>query len=266
MMLSAAMIVKNESRCIIRCLSSIVDAVDEIVIVDTGSTDNTVDLINEFRENRKNIRLYYFDWINDFSAARNFSLSKTRGDWKLVIDADEFLHPDDILRLRECCRVAAEKSGLRNILADIQLLNIENYEVKEVITTGVLRIFRGGFKYAGKVHEVLSNDYLVKGIRVNMPIRLLHDGYDPGAVNNVKKALRNLAILEDCLKQEPENYMYHVYFGRASVGINNDVAINSINEAERLYKSSGVKDEIAEEFIRRSRELCGGHDVQTPPA
>jgi glycosyltransferase involved in cell wall biosynthesis len=250
--ISAAMIVKNESRCIIRCLSSIVDAVDEIVIVDTGSTDNTIELIEDFRKGRKNIRLYHFDWVDDFAAARNYSLSKTRGEWKFIVDADEFLHPDDIKKVRECCKTADATKGISHILGDIEWINVENFEVKDITTTGVLRIFKGRFKYKGKIHEVLSNDYPLAMLRLNMPIRLYHDGYDPNAVNTVKKGLRNLEILEDCMREEPENYMYQIYFARQAIGINNEIAIKHLFEAERLYKAKGIKDEIAEGFMNRS--------------
>src|ERR1700677_2356118 len=83
--LSLAMIVKNEARCLARCLRSVKQVVDEIVIVDTGSKDDTVKIATEFGG-----KISQFDWINDFSAARNFALDQTGGDWILVLDADEF--------------------------------------------------------------------------------------------------------------------------------------------------------------------------------
>ena len=79
------MIVKNEARCLARCLRSVAPVVDEIVIVDTGSTDATVRIAQEF-----NATVAHFEWTNDFSAARNFALAQTTGDWILVLDADEF--------------------------------------------------------------------------------------------------------------------------------------------------------------------------------
>ncbi|MBK7632424.1 MAG: glycosyltransferase family 2 protein [Ignavibacteriales bacterium] len=86
--LSLSMIVKNEERHLARCLSSVKDVVDEIVIVDTGSTDNTIEIAESF-----NAKIFHFDWVNDFSAARNFALTKCIGNWILYLDADEENEP-----------------------------------------------------------------------------------------------------------------------------------------------------------------------------
>src|SRR5580658_9834415 len=83
--LSLAMIVKNEARCLARCLRSIEAMVDEIIIADTGSTDETIEIAKSF-----NATISHFTWVNDFSAARNFALDQAGGDWILVLDADEF--------------------------------------------------------------------------------------------------------------------------------------------------------------------------------
>src|ERR1035437_8094177 len=82
--LSLAMIVKNEARCLARCLRSVQAIVDEIVIVDTGSTDDTLQIARDFHA-----RIFHFSWVDDFSAARNQALAKATGDWVLVFDADE---------------------------------------------------------------------------------------------------------------------------------------------------------------------------------
>jgi glycosyltransferase involved in cell wall biosynthesis len=78
------MIVKNEEKYLKECLDSVKDIVGEIVIVDTGSTDNTQKIASEYGAS-----LFQFEWINDFSAARNFALSKSKGEWILYLDADE---------------------------------------------------------------------------------------------------------------------------------------------------------------------------------
>ena len=89
--ISLCMIVKNEEDTIARCINSVKDIVDEIIIVDTGSTDNTLKILKNL-----NIVPYRFEWINDFSAARNFSFSKATKDYILWLDADDILNPDDI--------------------------------------------------------------------------------------------------------------------------------------------------------------------------
>ncbi|MFN3533586.1 MAG: glycosyltransferase family 2 protein, partial [Candidatus Brocadia sp.] len=89
--LSACMIVKNEEKFLPQCLQSIKDAVDEVIIVDTGSTDKTVEIAKSF-----GARVYHHPWKNSFSEARNHSLSYATGDWILQIDADEALEQTDI--------------------------------------------------------------------------------------------------------------------------------------------------------------------------
>ena len=76
--LTLSMIVKNEEQYLHGCLKSVKDVADEIIIVDTGSTDSTKDIASSF-----GAKIYDFDWIDDFSAARNFALEKSTGDWIL---------------------------------------------------------------------------------------------------------------------------------------------------------------------------------------
>ena len=92
--ISVCMIVKNEQQYLQQCLESVKNVADEIIIVDTGSTDNTKQIARQFTDN-----IYDFAWIDDFSAARNFSLSKAAKEWIFVIDADEFVmfNPKDVL-------------------------------------------------------------------------------------------------------------------------------------------------------------------------
>lgn len=101
MKLSVSMIVKNEESCLATCLRSVVGA-DELVVVDTGSTDRTREIAAEF-----GAKLFDFPWIDDFAAARNFSLSKCTGDFVLILDADEALEYGGIAKVR----AAIERAG-----------------------------------------------------------------------------------------------------------------------------------------------------------
>ena len=91
--ISLCMIVKNEEKVLRRCLDSVKDLMDEIIIVDTGSTDRTKQIAKEYTE-----QIYDFQWTDDFSAARNFSFSKATKEYIYVADADEML--DEINRQR----------------------------------------------------------------------------------------------------------------------------------------------------------------------
>ncbi len=94
--LTLSMIVKDEEKNLRDCLESIKDFIDDIVIVDTGSVDNTINIAKEY-----GAKIFHFKWINDFSAARNFALSKCKGNWILYLDADERLNQDSIAELKK---------------------------------------------------------------------------------------------------------------------------------------------------------------------
>ena len=93
---SLSMIVKNEELTIERCLNSVANIVDEIIIIDTGSTDRTKELCSKYTD-----KIYDFKWIDDFSAARNYSYSFATMDYILWLDADDILLPEDNIRFRE---------------------------------------------------------------------------------------------------------------------------------------------------------------------
>ncbi len=84
--INLVMIVKNEERCLARCLESVKGLVDNIIIADTGSTDSTKEIALSF-----GAKVFDYTWKNDFSDARNFALSKSDSDWNLILDADEYL-------------------------------------------------------------------------------------------------------------------------------------------------------------------------------
>ena len=97
--ISLCMIVKNEEIHIARCLESVADLVDEIIIVDTGSTDRTVDIVSKYTS-----KIYSYPWKDDFSAARNESFSKATMDYCMWMDADDVLEDsekDKFLQLKQ---------------------------------------------------------------------------------------------------------------------------------------------------------------------
>ena len=94
--ISLCMIVKNEEVVLARCLDSIKDIVDEIIIVDTGSTDNTKEIAYHYTQN-----VYDFQWVNDFSLARNYSFSKATKDYQMWLDADDVITEKDQEKIRK---------------------------------------------------------------------------------------------------------------------------------------------------------------------
>ncbi|MDR2525589.1 MAG: glycosyltransferase [Oscillospiraceae bacterium] len=96
--ISLCMIVKNEEQVLARCLASAKDLVDEIVIVDTGSSDKTKEIASQFTD-----RIYDFEWIDNFAAARNFAFAKGTGDYLMWLDADDIIQPEDAEKFRAVC-------------------------------------------------------------------------------------------------------------------------------------------------------------------
>ena len=93
--LSLAMIVKNEAKNLPQCLTSVQGIFDEMIIVDTGSTDNTIEVARKFTST-----IHHFTWIHDFAAARNFAFSRATGDYIMWLDADDILTNEDAAKLR----------------------------------------------------------------------------------------------------------------------------------------------------------------------
>ena len=138
--LSVCLIVKNEEQFLAQCLKSVRSLARQIVVVDTGSTDRTVEIAKEF-----GAEIYSFAWCEDFSAARNAALEHATGDWILMLDADEELPTAQ----HEKIRADMKKSDV--IAYRLPLLN----SGKEPRKSFVPRLFRNapGVYYSGRIHE-----------------------------------------------------------------------------------------------------------------
>ncbi|MDO8141100.1 MAG: glycosyltransferase family 2 protein, partial [Candidatus Brocadiales bacterium] len=159
--ISACMIVKNEEEFLPNCLNSIKDVVDEIIIVDTGSTDNTVTIAKEFKA-----KVYHHPWNDSFSEARNHCLNHASGDWILQIDADEELEQADIPKLR----LAISDNRYNGIIIAIQSI------IKDGMHTFYHpRIFRRG---KGFYKDIIHEQTIIEGERLPTEIRLYHYGYN----------------------------------------------------------------------------------------
>ncbi len=204
-LLSIGIIVKNEERCIERCLKSLEPLRNalpcEVVVADTGSTDSTKKIAGKYAD-----LVYDFNWINDFAAARNDLTSKCTGEWCLQIDADEYLD-EDISEL-----VNALKND-KNYNFDCATVIIKNYKDLSMQNcaysqVSVLRLFKisSGIKFDGKIHEALkfgkNNRYLLLDKTI-----LHHDGYAKNRTDEQKdlKAERNLSLLEEKLRENPND-------------------------------------------------------------
>ena len=145
-LLSLAMIVRNEAEGLARCLASVAGAVDEIVIVDTGSTDETAAIAARFTD-----KIAHFAWCDDFSAARQYAFDLAAGEWVLWLDGDDELTGSD--QLRQLCRLADPATGAigaKYITGRDERGNVTQEFWRERI------VRRGHYRWHGRVHEVLE--------------------------------------------------------------------------------------------------------------
>jgi glycosyltransferase involved in cell wall biosynthesis len=206
---SAAIIGKNEERTVIRCLESLVGAVDEIVFVDTGSSDKTLQLVLNFAKFNPSVKVYHFPWCDDFSAARNYALDQVSSDWVLVVDCDEVLFEDDQEKVRQVVNEYGKSPVLYGLYIDH--ISIAGDEILDRQSIGVLRIFPSHpeIRYSGIIHESLGDGFNFAAT----DIRLIHDGYDPDQVDPLAKKKRNLNLLNAALQEDPYNARNLMYFG-----------------------------------------------------
>ncbi|MFN8577905.1 MAG: glycosyltransferase [Candidatus Sericytochromatia bacterium] len=196
--LSVCSIVKNESSNIIKMLESIIDFVDEIIITDTGSTDNTIELIKKY-----NVKVFQYNWDNNFSNARNFCISNATKDWILSLDADEELMVNnkdfkDNLKLKD----------------HVYMINIKNVinNGDEIINCHSTKLFPNfqDFKFFGAVHEYIDREKTYNKSIIE-DIELKHNGYN---LNNRYKKERNISILIKELEKysKNDNYYKHLLY------------------------------------------------------
>src|SRR3990170_6035426 len=186
--LSACMIVKNEEKFLAQCLKSIKDAVDEIIIVDTGSTDKTVEIAQSF-----GAKVYHHPWRNSFSEARNHSLRYATCDWILQIDADEALEQADIPLLHKLIQTDSYNAIYVAIYSELPGGQSKHY---------YSRVFRRGkARFEGIVH----NQLVLDGNTLPSEIRFYHYGYNLSNEEMKNKYKRTGDLLRKQLVEDPNN-------------------------------------------------------------
>lgn len=229
--ISVCIISKNEEQHIEECLKRLEPYHCEIVLTDTGSTDNTLEIAAKYTD-----KIYHFDWINDFSAAKNYAVGQASNDWILSLDCDEYLEHIDEKALTGLMEQYPEDAGrilLRNRFQQNGQTSVENVRL--------CRFFnRKFYHFTGKIHEQvtrknretdrvgISGSANNPGCPLNgsvgntshdapslmhtfaAPITVLHVGYDCSEEKMQVKSRRNIALLEQELASTgPDAYLYY---------------------------------------------------------
>ncbi len=208
---SLCMIVRNEERFLAECLASARDAVDEINVVDTGSTDRTVEIARSFGAN-----VIFREWRNDFAWARNESLEMATRRWTIVLDADEELTPESAVLLRALAETPAALTGvyvkIQNHVDDVS-------GVASTMTHMLPRVFPSTprIRYRSVIHENIFVDGERHIVGVTSPIVIRHKGYAAEVMTSRDKGARNQPLLERAMREAADDAFSWFNFGVAAV-------------------------------------------------
>ena len=206
MKLSLCMIVRNEEKNLPNCLKHIKNVVDEIIVVDTGSTDKT-----PYIAKKLGAKLYHFEWCDDFSAARNESLKHAKGDYIIYLDAD------DRVSKKDAEKIAILKANLpkeKNLAYSLKIVLPSPEKGKN--SAYQVRIFPNlpDVRFEQPIHEQIVPSLKRKGIKGMLTdIVIEHKGYEEYELLR-KKACRNLRILKKLLSKDPDSWFAHYFLAQ----------------------------------------------------
>ncbi len=191
--ISACLMVKNEEELLPGCLDSIRDWVDEIIVVDTGSTDRTIEIAESY-----GARVYHQPWEGNFSKHRNYTIELATCEWVFIIDADERFVKKDVPGL-----LSAINSGDHEVIS-VNVYNLYGRSQHKLTSVNSIRFFRRklNLRYEGIVHNSL---YVPKGIRIaRAPFAIEHLGYDLEPEKMEAKFERSHALLLKQVEEDPD--------------------------------------------------------------
>ncbi len=237
--ISLCMIVKNEEKCLERCLKSVGGFADEIIIVDTGSSDRTKEIASKFTEN-----VFDFVWVDDFSKARNFAFEKAHGEYIMWLDADDYISPENLAKLMNL------KSRLDGGV-DVYMLKYEiafDSQGNSVFTYNRERILKNdkSFFWRGEVHECITPHGKIEYVDI--------------AVKHLKiersSSKRNLRIYQSLLKKGKEFSPREQYYYSRELYYHGQYkkAITEINKFLKM-EDSWVEDKLGALEIKAMCEL-----------
>lgn len=212
--ISVCIMVKNENRCIKRCIDSIYDLSDEIIIVDTGSTDNTIEIASKYSK----IRIMEKKWNDDFSEIRNFMINQAKYEWIFQIDADEYINKDDIDTYKDIISIV----NFIDIFPKVISPKILDYDNNETYFT--FRIFKKEkkLKYFGLIHEELRYNNSADIPMLSIDLAINHDGYKAEIIEYKDKYIRNYILLNNMIQIESDNIRWYFFLIREAMLLKKD--------------------------------------------
>ncbi|OGX68203.1 MAG: hypothetical protein A2189_01470 [Paenibacillus sp. RIFOXYA1_FULL_44_5] len=191
-LISLCMIVKDEEKVLRRCLDSVKNLVDEIIIVDTGSSDHTKSIALEYTD-----QVFDFTWIHDFSAAKNAAIAKASCKWILVLDADEYVQQQGHEELRSYLKQADTTQPIGILLPIMNFAGETDQDHNKMVQSSAFRLFPNhpDLYYTRAIHEQLTHRSKKLQI-ISYSFVIFHSGYTVETHTHKKKSERNLKIFE----------------------------------------------------------------------
>ncbi len=212
MKISACYIVKNEAKNLFQSLATIREAADDLVVVDTGSTDDTCQIALN-----AGARVYHFDWGDDFAAARNYALDLAAYDWMIFLDADEgFLHPGKVRgKINEIAAAYPDADAVMVTRVNRDMA----HDGRTIGNDRCVRVLRRSpeIRYEGRIHEnIVRKDGKLRLYQEDGDLTLYHTGYSTDIIG--PKVERNLRLLRQDMAEHgegPGHYLFlaDCYFG-----------------------------------------------------
>lgn len=231
---SVCMIVKNEEENLRPCLESLGDFAAEIIVVDTGSTDNTIAIAQEM-----GAKVYHFQWIDDFAAARNESLRHATKDWIFWMDADDRLKPETLAQLKRAVSTHASRAYICTVCSTTTDGGEDFVEHIRLFPNHI------GIRFARPIHETPLPDIVRVGLPlVRTDIVIHHLGYAAAQDASRRKSQRNLEIIERELNKDPKNLDLLFYRGQARGGLG-DYSGAETDMREYLARTSATNASVS---------------------
>jgi tetratricopeptide (TPR) repeat protein len=248
--ISLCMIVKNEERFLEQCLQSVADIVDEICIVDTGSTDRTVEIAKAF-----GARVELRPWRNDFSWARNEAISLAGRRWVIMLDADEELTPESKPALQQLKDAPAYHTGLW-----LRCYNkADDYGGTGAMSHALVRMFPNNerIRFRGMIHEFVTLDGGTTGLgAVTAPVSIVHHGYLKEVVESRGKAERNLEIVKAAVEADPTDPFTWFNLGSTAFMMNDFVTTRDALEKMRELNGNAPRGFVANGLSILAETYC----------
>ncbi|MCM1173596.1 MAG: glycosyltransferase [Blautia sp.] len=217
--ISVCIIARNEEKNIEKCLAPLMPYHFEIIVVDTGSTDRTKEIARKYTD-----LIYDFEWVNDFSAARNFSLKKASHNYVLILDCDEFLTEIDLDAV--CQAIEEHPRGVGMLLRHSYY---DNHGMRVSYPDRVERLFhKRHYHYTLSIHEQVTSSKTGGTLfeRYDIPLTVDHVGYCGGMESMLQKVERNNSLLLKEIEKNPDDPYFYFQIGQS---------YNAIEDYENAY-------------------------------